>query len=111
MPSKLTTMKPKLATMDSRTVRPPPKVADEELRSPEHHAWRAQVLRMAGHRCQATEGGKRCTVAAPVRLFADHIIERQDGGALYDVRNGQCLCGRHHTLKTMKARAQRHGLA
>ena len=37
-------------------------------------------------------------------MFADHIVERKDGGADLDPRNGQCLCGRHHTMKTAQTR-------
>jgi hypothetical protein len=41
------------------------------------------------------------------RLFADHIVEVADGGALLDPANGQCLCGAHHTLKTVRAKVAR----
>jgi hypothetical protein len=77
----------KVRRIDTRTAKPPPKKADAELLTPEHRAWRAAVLRLAGHRCQAIEQGKRCTVAAPARLFADRIIERKDGGDPLDVSN------------------------
>ena len=40
------------------------------------------------------------------RTFADHIRERKDGGDPLDPANGQCLCGQHHTLKTVAARAE-----
>jgi hypothetical protein len=40
-------------------------------------------------------------------MFADHIHERRDGGARYDPSNGQCLCGRHHTIKTSLEKARR----
>ncbi|RLP22253.1 HNH endonuclease [Mesorhizobium sp. YM1C-6-2] len=100
-------IQPKVRRMEARTARPAPKQADPELLTPEHRTWRANVLRLAGHRCQATDKGKRCTVSAPARLFADHIVERRDGGDPLDVRNGQCLCGKHHTLKTAQARAVR----
>ncbi|TGT76736.1 MULTISPECIES: HNH endonuclease signature motif containing protein [unclassified Mesorhizobium] len=92
--------------VDLRAAKPIPKKADPELLTKEHQVWRAAVLRLAGHRCQAIENGKRCAVAAPSRLFADHIIERKDGDP-FDVRNGQCLCGMHHSLKTADERAKR----
>jgi 5-methylcytosine-specific restriction protein A len=41
-------------------------------------------------------------------MFADHIEELQDDGDPFDVANGQCLCGSHHTLKTAAVRARRH---
>jgi 5-methylcytosine-specific restriction protein A len=37
-------------------------------------------------------------------MFADHIVEIKDGGALLDLRNGQCLCGSHHEIKTAQAK-------
>lgn len=105
--SKLKTMRPSLRTIDTRTVKPPAKRADPELLTAEHKLWREQVLRNAGYRCEHVEGGRRCEVSAPARLFADHIRERRDGGARLDPANGQCLCGKHHTLKTAAARAER----
>lgn len=101
------TIQPSVRKLDTRAAKPAPKTADPELQTKQHQQWRLQVLRMAGHRCQAVENGKRCQVAAPFRLFADHIVERKDGGALYDVRNGQALCGKHHTQKTNAERAKR----
>lgn len=104
----LRTIGPKVGTIDTRRVRVPEKRADPELLTPEHRAWRRQVLERAGHRCEWNEGGLRCQKAAPQhRLFADHIRERSDGGAALDPRNGQCLCGQHHSLKTARARAAR----
>jgi hypothetical protein len=40
-------------------------------------------------------------------MFADHIREIGDGGAPFDLANGQCLCGAHHTRKTTATRAKR----
>ncbi len=40
-------------------------------------------------------------------MFADHIKEMQDGGAKLDPANGRCLCGCHHTKKTIQERAKR----
>lgn len=100
-------IKPGLRTVDLRAARPIEKKADAELLTPEHRAWRNQVLQRAGFRCEAIDDGRRCDVVAPARLFADHIIERKDGGAPLDVENGQCLCGRHHSLKTAAARGER----
>ncbi|MER8615985.1 HNH endonuclease [Mesorhizobium sp. M1409] len=93
--------------VDMRTARAITKTADAELLTPQHRAWRNQVLQRAGQRCEAIDDGRRCIIIAPSRLFADHIVERKDGGAPLDVANGQCLCGRHHTLKTAAARAER----
>lgn len=93
--------------IDTRTVRPPPQKADDELLTAAHRAWAKAVKERAGWRCEAVDKGQRCQVSAPSRLFADHIIERRDGGDLTDLANGQCLCGKHHTAKTAAARAKR----
>lgn len=101
----------KLSATDYRRVKPPAKKAASIYQTPEFKAWRAAVVERAGGRCEAINpDGKRCRKAAPYhRMFADHVREIKDGGAPFDVRNGQCLCGAHHTAKTMEARAQRRG--
>ncbi len=96
-----------IRVIDARTVKPPPKAADPELQTQEHRNWARAVKQRAGWRCEWVEGGKRCEVRSPARLFADHIVERRDGGALLDPMNGRCLCGSHHTRKTAASRAAR----
>src|SRR6266446_426483 len=98
----LRTSRPLLAAHDTRTARPRPKQADAELLTPKHRAWRLAVCRRAGWQCQWIEDdGKRCQASAALGhiMIADHIIEREDGGALLDPDNGQCLCTAHNTLK------------
>jgi 5-methylcytosine-specific restriction protein A len=103
--TRLGLLKPRLATLDPRRAKPPPKVADPHYLTPEHRAWRAEVIARAGGRCQWPGG---CSKAAPRhRMFADHIVERKDGGAALDPANGQCLCGQHHSLKTAYESAKR----
>src|SRR5262249_28853611 len=104
-------------TADTRTVKPPPssstfqqrfKKRDPFYATPEFRAWRAKVISRAGGRCEATSHGYRCTKAQPAdRMFADHVVEIRDGGAPFDVSNGQCLCGPHHLMKTAQARRDR----
>jgi 5-methylcytosine-specific restriction enzyme A len=103
---------PRLSTLPSRLgslpprITPPPKQADAELLTAGHKTWRKAVLDRAGWRCQAPG----CTVQGGrggAMLYADHIVERQDGGAALDVRNGEALCARHHTEKTIAERAKR----
>ena len=98
---------PKVKVSDWRTTKVAPKKADPELQTEAHKAWRSEVLRRAGFRCEWVEDGIRCQISAPSRLFADHIIERRDGGDPLDVANGQCLCGSHHARKTLMMRAAR----
>lgn len=102
-------VKARLATTDMRRVKAPPKKADVIYHTPEYRVWREAVISRAGNRCEALlPSGKRCNKAAPRnRMFADHRVEIKDGGAQFDPRNGQCLCGSHHTAKTLEARAAR----
>ena len=87
----------------------PEKTTDPIYQMPEYRAWRESVIQRAGGRCEATtRDGRRCGRAQPRhRMFADHKHELRDGGALFDVDNGACLCGSHHTAKTAAARAAR----
>lgn len=95
-------LKPLLSTIDARSLRPMPKVAEAHYNTPAHREWRAAVIARANGHCQ----GKGC-IRTGVRLFADHIVELRDGGAPFDVTNGQALCGSCHTVKTVNARAAR----
>jgi len=91
-----------------RRVPTPPKTADALYHTPEYQLWREHVIARAGRRCEAIDDGRRCSKAEPHnRMFADHKVEVKDGGLPFDVDNGQCLCGAHHTRKTARARAAR----
>jgi 5-methylcytosine-specific restriction protein A len=108
-PPRLSTLRPRVPMASQRLPRQP-KVADSYYLTPEHKAWRLEVCRQAGWRCEAVEDGRRCTKSATNgdRLFADHIKERSDGGP--DQGPGMALCGKHHTLKTNRSKRGRHGL-
>lgn len=99
----VTIIKPRMRVLSGRSVPLTPKVADAYLLTPEHKEWRRQVLRRAGYQCE------KCG-RTNVRLFADHIKERRDGGVLLDVSNGQALCGACHTKKTNVVRKNRIGI-
>lgn len=108
MKTKIKTQSGLLRVSDSRCIKMLDKRVDPELTTPEHRAWAYEVKRRAGFRCEAVDQGQRCRKSLPNhRLFADHIIERKDGGDRYDPKNGQCLCGSHHSTKTYQARADR----
>lgn len=116
--ARLGTLKPKVSTADLRKVRPAPKRADAELQTPAHRAWRKAVLDRAGWRCEdCGKGAALYGDPAAVRpdvfvvLYADHIVERRDGGDPLDPANGRCRCASCHSKKTAKSRAARHGLA
>jgi 5-methylcytosine-specific restriction enzyme A len=97
---KLSNLPPRIASPDLRRVQPAQKQADAHYQTPEHRAWRAEVIRRAGQSCQ------RCGKSG-IRLFADHIQELRDGGSALDPANGAALCGGCHTRKTAQARARR----
>ena len=100
--ARIPTLRPRIPTADVRRVKPPPKQADAELQTIDWRKLRADVIRDAGGRCQWPGCGR-----AERRMFADHKVERRDGGALLDRSNLWCLCGSHHARKTAAARAKR----
>jgi 5-methylcytosine-specific restriction enzyme A len=91
---------PMLRTLDTSIAMTPPRVADPELQTHEHRQWRAAVLERAGYCCQ------KCGATGGTP-YADHIVERKDGGAPLDPANGQALCASCHTKKTNAARDAR----
>lgn len=106
--TRLRNISPHIQSIDTRTARPEPKRADAELLTPEHRDWRVAVMQRAGWRCEAIDHGVRCDKRSPGhRLFADHVVERKDGGPAHDPLNGQALCGAHHQAKTLAERARR----
>lgn len=93
---------PKVRPLNTSRIKPAAKVADPIYSTAEYKAWRADVIAAAGGCCQRKGCGRRAS-----RLFADHIVELKDGGAPFDRRNGEALCGSCHTAKTAQARAAR----
>lgn len=84
-----------------RTPIAPPTKADGFYQSAQYKAWRDVVKTRARYQCEAIEYGRRCEARTPrARLYADHVHEIQDGGDPLDPANGQCLCHRHHQLKS-----------
>lgn len=103
---RLGTLKPKLKAAEFRTTIPRAKQVSQELKGASYEQWRKLVLDRAGWRCQGAGCGRQGGRGG-VTLFADHIVERKDGGALLDPENGQALCGSCHTKKTVAARTRR----
>lgn len=69
--------------------------------------FRAEVLRLAGGRCEAVWDGVRCSETDPAKLEAHHIVAVADGGA-NDATNGRCLClGCHARVEGRRAPARR----
>lgn len=88
------------ATLDRRTVQPREKEARAVYGTPEYRAWAVAVKQRAGWKCE------RCGTRQG-RIYADHIVEVEDGGAPFDISNGQALCASHHAEKTARERAKR----
>jgi hypothetical protein len=105
---KLKSIGQKLRPSTSFKVQPPAKRADPFYASPEHVAWRTDVIAAARGLCQDDQ--HQGANPPRGRLFADHIKERKDGGAPFDRANGMARCGSCHTRKTMATRATRLGL-
>jgi 5-methylcytosine-specific restriction enzyme A len=95
-----------IATLDLRTALPAeaaPKRALPFYSSPEYRAWRTAVIERAAGRCEAPGCGR-----SERRMFAHHKVAVQDDWSRrLDPTNGQCLCGRCHTLADNVLKAQR----
>jgi 5-methylcytosine-specific restriction enzyme A len=101
---------PSLVTVrDTSTTPLAPKAKDHVYTTPQFRQWRAMVVARAGGRCEYHDHhGHRCSKAWPEhRMYADHVVEIKDGGLLFDINNGQCLCAHHHEVKTIEARRRR----
>jgi 5-methylcytosine-specific restriction protein A len=105
MADKLRNLPPRVAVADTRIARPGPKTVDPHYLTPEHRAWRAEVIRRSGGRCQDPD----CLTPhrTDQRLFADHVRELRDDGAPFDPANGLARCGACHTRKTLDERTRR----
>jgi 5-methylcytosine-specific restriction protein A len=101
--TRLTMLKPRVATLDTSLAPAPPKQTEQHYGTPEHKAWAAEVIKRANGRCQDAQHKGRHG-----RLVADHIVERRDGGDPLALTNGRALCWSCHTRKTNAERALRH---
>src|SRR5215207_5398643 len=102
-PPRLKNLADRLKTANPYSAKPlPPKPYDPFVHSQQQRRWSQEVIRRAGGVCQ----WPGCFRKEPT-MYADHIKERSDGGDPFDVLNGQCLCGSHHTLKTTQERRKR----
>jgi hypothetical protein len=109
--TRLRSLAPRLRSINTSAIKPPPKIKDAVYNSPEFAAWRSIVIARAGGQCEAVVDGQRCPKAKPTdRVYADHIVELKDGGSLLDPNNGQCLCASHHEIKTADVRRYRADL-
>jgi len=100
------TLQPSLRTVDVRAAAPAPKRADPFYESPEWRAFVAQLVEKRGRICEDPKCDGR-THRPGMRVFADHLIELEDGGAPLDERNVMLRCGASHSKKTAEERAKR----
>jgi 5-methylcytosine-specific restriction protein A len=98
--TRLRTLGPRLKPIDTRTVRPPPKVVESFYSSQEWKTTAAAIKKRDGYKCVKCGNGRD-------RLYVDHIIERKDGGADYDHGNLRSLCPSCHGVKTTAERVKR----
>lgn len=97
---RLRTLGPRLKPVDTRTVRPPPKVVESFYSSTEWKATAAAVKKRDGYAC--VKCGSR-----DGRLYVDHKVERKDGGADFEHDNLWTLCATCHGLKGAAERVKR----
>jgi 5-methylcytosine-specific restriction endonuclease McrA len=106
--TRFATLATRVPMADTRRVTPPAKVVDRFYTSAEWRQLVAQIIRQRGRRCE--ECGRTSTPGGRVlRVFGDHLIELQDGGAPLDPNNVRLKCGSCHTKKTLAERARRLG--
>jgi 5-methylcytosine-specific restriction endonuclease McrA len=98
--ARLTTLRPLVPTLDTRTAKPPPKTAEPFYSSAAWITLRDHVRREAKGRCQRPGCGNR-------GFIVDHIVEIRDGGPKLERSNVELLCSSHHTLKTNRERVKR----
>lgn len=83
-----------------------PKEAKPFYLSLEWKTLMRQIIKVRGRRCEDPEH----EIAKPrqdVRLYGDHIVEIEDGGAKLDPSNVMLRCAPCHGRKTAAARAAR----
>lgn len=79
----------------------------DENGKPIYSTWRWKKLRREKVAINPIcEHCEKNDIATPVEEV-DHIIEIEDGGAIWDIKNLQSLCKRHHIIKTNKCKKER----
>jgi 5-methylcytosine-specific restriction protein A len=102
---RLRTLRPSVKAIDMRTAQPPAKVTDPFYTCAAWLALVAQVKLERGARCEDPLCKRHDRRAS--RIFGDHVVELQDGGAPLDPANVMLRCGSCHTRKTLAVRAAR----
>ncbi len=97
---RLKTLGPRLKPIDTRKVRPPPKVVESFYSSAEWKATAGGIRKRDGYKC--VKCGER-----QGRLYVDHIVERKDGGPDFEETNLQTVCASCHGIKGAAERVKR----
>jgi 5-methylcytosine-specific restriction protein A len=104
-PPRLTTLRPRVA-MASQRLTPRPKTALPVYSSPEWRALISSIIRSRSRRCE-DPACQSPNHGAGGRVYGDHIIELQDGGALLDAGNVMLRCAPCHGRKTTEEKNKR----
>lgn len=104
--SRLKTISSRVASVAAR-IAPPQKVADPFYLSTEWREFARGVKQARGYVCENPDCKRDCS-HAPRGLIADHVEERSDGGADFDIANVMLLCIACHNSKTAIERTKRH---
>ena len=102
---KVKTMASRVIKLDTSTAPLPPKESDPFYLSREWRALVAKIKRQRGEACEDRNCKGPHTPGQ--RIYADHIVEIQDGGAKLDARNVLLRCASSHSLKTARERNKR----
>lgn len=102
---KLKNMAARVTTLETRTAPLPPKTIDPFYLSREWRALVGKIKRERGETCE--DPSCKGPHHRGQRIYADHVVEIQDGGAKLDARNVMLRCARSHGLKTARERAGR----
>ena len=104
--ARLGALPPRVGRFDTRRLKAARKPSSSIYYTKEWRALVGRLIAERGRRCQLC-GGPTAMIGKPVRIYADHIVELEDGGDPFAKSNIQLLDGRCHTTKTAAARASR----
>ena len=104
---RLSLLRPRVSTI-GRLASPDKRAAPFYL-SAEWRQLIAEIIRQRGRRCEGP-GCKTPNRGAGQRIYGDHIVELQDGGALLDPNNVMLRCAPCHGAKTERERKKRNGI-
>jgi len=96
---------PRVATFDTRSAKPPDKVALPFYSSPEWRDLVNKIIAARGRRCEDPHCSR--PFGPWGKIEGDHIVELNDGGAALDAANVMLRCASCHVRKTGEARAAR----